>query len=153
MVLIILLDILYKYCQRWKLSVNTKKSYIMIFKKGCQLPNNLCFKYGSQTLSVVNKFSYLGIVFITGGSFREVQAPLSGQAQKGVYLFNRYLNKFQNITPNHVLELLDKLVSPILLYGTEVWGFATADKIDRVHLRFCKKQYWVLNNAHKTISL
>ena len=133
------LDILYEYCQRWKLTVNAKKSKIIVFRKGGRLPQNLEFKYGDSVIEIVNKFTYLGIVFTPGGSFSEAQATLSGQAQKAIFAMNRYLNKFVNLTPSHYLDLFDKLITPILNYGSEVWGFAKAMHIERVHLLFCKK--------------
>ena len=52
---------------------------------------------------------------------------------------NRYLNNFVHLKPSHMLGLFDKLISPILNYGSEVWGFAKADNIERVHLQFCKR--------------
>jgi hypothetical protein len=36
------------------------------------------------------------------------------------------------------LDLFDKMVKPILLYGCEVWGFSNNDIIEKVHLKFCK---------------
>ena len=36
------------------------------------------------------------------------------------------------------LDRLDKTILPILLYGSEIWGFENIDIIERVHLRFCK---------------
>ena len=39
----------------------------------------------------------------------------------------------------HSLELYDKLVSPILNDGAEVWGFCKANQIERVHMQFCKR--------------
>jgi hypothetical protein len=36
------------------------------------------------------------------------------------------------------LDLFVKMVKPILLYGCEVWGFSYNDKIEKVHLKFCK---------------
>ena len=36
------------------------------------------------------------------------------------------------------MELFDKLISPILNYGSEVWGFHDAPEIEKVHLKFCK---------------
>ena len=38
------------------------------------------------------------------------------------------------------LDLFDKLVKPILLYGSEIWGtYKTAiTEIEKVHLKFCK---------------
>ena len=38
-----------------------------------------------------------------------------------------------------ILELFDKLVSPILNFGSEVWGFYKSSSIETVHLQFCKK--------------
>ena len=37
-----------------------------------------------------------------------------------------------------LLDLFDKIVKPILLYGCEVWGFGDNSIIERVHLKFCK---------------
>ena len=37
------LTILEEYCNRWKLTVNTSKTKIMIFRKGGRMPNHLNF--------------------------------------------------------------------------------------------------------------
>ena len=34
--------------------------------------------------------------------------------------------------------MFDKLILPILTYGSEVSGFSKADKTERIHLQFCK---------------
>lgn len=133
------LDILHDYSNRWKLKVNTDKTKILIFRKGGILNRNLAFYYDNIQLEIVNKFSYLGVVFSSGGSFTECQSKLAGQAQKAIFKLNNYLYKFTNITPRHRLELFDKLVTPILNYSCEVWGFCKADKIERVHMHFCKQ--------------
>ena len=52
---------------------------------------------------------------------------------------NRYLYKFTYHSPKHTLELFDKLKTPILNYGCEVWGFIQANAAERVHLQFCKR--------------
>ena len=39
------------------------------------------------------------------------------------------------------LELFDKLVKPILLYGCEVWGFGNIEVIERVQLIYKKKHF------------
>ena len=74
-----------------------------------------------------------------GCSFSEAQNTLAGQAQKAIFKLNKYLYKFTFISPKHKLDLFDKLVTPILNYGCEVWGFAQANAIERVHMQFCKK--------------
>ena len=98
------LDILNEYCQRWKLSVNPNKSKIIIYRKGGRLPQNLEFRYGHINLEIVSKFTYLDIVFTSGGSFAEAQARLSGQAQKAIFSMKKYLIKFVNVTPSHYLH-------------------------------------------------
>ena len=76
--------------------------------------------------------------FSTGGSFSECHKTLAGQALKAIFKLNRYLYHFTNITPRHRLELFDKLVTPILNYGSEVWDFGQAKQIERIHMLFCK---------------
>ena len=50
--------------------LNTDKARIIIvFRKGGILPSNLKFNYNRTELETVSSFSYLGIVFSTGGSF------------------------------------------------------------------------------------
>ena len=37
-----------------------------------------------------------------------------------------------------MLNLFDSIVSPIMLYGCELWGYSNIDVLERLHLRFCK---------------
>ena len=141
------LDILDTYCKRWKLKVNINKTKIMVFRKGGILRRNLNFFYNGDTLEIVTKFTYLGIVFTTGGSFSDAQVTLSGQAQKAIYKLKRHLLKFENLSIEHKFELFDKLITPILNYGSEVWGFSQAKNIERVHLQFAKSLLCVKNTC------
>ena len=133
------LNILSEYCNRNRLKLNTAKTKIMVFRRGGILQRGLAFYYNDTELSIVNTFSYLGIVFSTGGSFSECHKTLAGQALNAIFKLNRYLYNFTNITPRHKLELFDKLVTPILNYGSEVWGFSQAKQIERIHMLFCKQ--------------
>ena len=59
------------------------------------------------------------------------------QAIKAMY------NLLQNCRRNNLsiecqLDMFDKAIVPILLYGSEIWGFENLDLIEKVHLRFCK---------------
>ena len=64
------LDLLYGYCQRWKLVVNTNKTKILIFRKSGRISQRLNIYYNNNIIEIVNKFSYLGIVFTAGGVFQ-----------------------------------------------------------------------------------
>jgi len=51
---------------------------------------------------------------------------------------NKYLHKFTSLSVQHRLDLFENLITPILNYGSQVWGFAQSTCIEMVHLQFCK---------------
>ena len=111
----------------------------MIFRKRGVLSRNLRFTYDNEQLEIVKRFVYLGIVFTPGGSFSDTQQTLAGQALKAVFMLNKHLYFYPNISVKHHLSLFDKLIAPILNYGCEVWGFSKDDSIEKVHTQFCKR--------------
>ena len=118
--------------------VNNEKSKIMIFRKGRRLSQSVKFYFGDILLGVVNKFSYLGIPFTSGGSFVDATNTLSGQSMKAIFKLNKLIYNFPGISVEHRLNLFDKLILPIINCGAEIWGFHTGDCIEKVHLQFCK---------------
>ena len=92
----------------------------MIFRKGGRVKRNIRFIYEGNILEIVSKFTYLGIVFTTGGSFNTTFEMLAGQALKAIFKLKSNLLTFLGITIQHKLDLLDKLSLPILNYGSEV---------------------------------
>jgi len=53
------LNILEGYCDRWKLTVNSTKTKVIIFRKGGRLLQNVRFTYKNEEIEIVNKFKYL----------------------------------------------------------------------------------------------
>ena len=43
-----------------------------------------------------------------------------------------------NLPVDITCDLFDPLVTPILLYGSEVWGFDNINIIETFHIKFCK---------------
>ena len=123
----------------------------MMFVKGGILPRNLRFFYNNQEIEIVRSFSYLGIVFTPGGSFSNAQTTLAGQAQKAVFKLNSYLYKFADLTPRHVLDLFDKLVTPIICYCSEVWVFAKLTRLNECTYNFVRLCS-VSNSRHRIVS-
>jgi len=93
------------------MSVNMNKTKVMVFRKSGRLTSLTQFYYNNEELEIVEKFSYLGIVFSTGGSFSDSQNALSGQALKAIFQMNKYLYKFTNISVRNRLDVFDKLIS------------------------------------------
>ncbi len=111
----------------------------MVFRKGGTLKRNLIFTYDGMDLEIVSEFTYLGIKFSTTGSFTAAQKTLANQGLKASYQLEKCLSKFYNIDTSLSIELFDKLIEPILSYGSEVWGFHKAIDVERLHTRYCKR--------------
>ena len=125
----------YTYCNQWKLTVNVDKTKVMVFSKG-PTPKNV-FYFHDNVIESVKEFKYLGIIFSRSGSFCKAKKHLYEQAQKAMYGVIRKIRQF-NLPLECQLDLFDKIVVPVLLYGCEIWGFESLDIIERIHLKFLK---------------
>lgn len=118
----------HEYCNEWRLTVNTDKSKIVVFSKGRQ--QNYCFYFNNSVVEVVKEYKYLGVLFSRSGSFYAAKNHVSSQAQKTMYSLIKK-SKSLALPVDLQIELFDKMVKPILLYGSEIWGFGKLDVEER----------------------
>ena len=131
------LNIFDDYCKTWHLCINVSKTKVVIFSKR-KNKSNIEFMLQGVRLEIVDDYSYLGICFKYNGYFAKAKQHLVDQAQKA--LFSIYQKIRNNSIPVHIqLKLFDSLVEPILLYGSEIWGYENLQIIEKVHLQFCKQ--------------
>ena len=88
------LDIVENYCNKWKIILNIEKTKIII---GGKLSVNDRWFYNVSQIEVTKHFTYLGMVFSSGGSFSENQKKIAGQAQKAIFSLQKMLQKFDDI--------------------------------------------------------
>lgn len=110
------------------------KSKIVIFSKGRPL-QNVIFKYADIELDIVEEFTYLGVLFSRTGSFTKAKKAQADKATRAMYGILKK-GRLHSLNIKCQLELFDKVVKPILLYGCEVWGMGNTSVIERVHLKF-----------------
>ena len=132
------IDNIYQYALRWGLKINVKKTKICIFEKRKQ-NHGTEFFIENLKLDIVDNFTYLGINFKYNGSLVDAVKALSEQALHAYYNLCYIFDKLQcNIEMK--LSLFDKMIVPILLYGSEVWGIYDYKEIDKLHSKFCKRK-------------
>ena len=119
----------------------------MVFRNGGPLRKNEKWYFDKQRLEVVNGYKYLGAFFTPKLSWTQCQKTLAAQAQKGINLLRRYDYKCNVLPVNMQFELFDKMIAPILLYGSEVWGFYITEHIEKVQNKFCRFVLSVPKNA------
>ena len=129
------LNIFHSYCKTWKLTVNVEKTNIVVFSSGRQ--KDYRFKLNGLDIEVKNEYKYLGIIFTRGGGFIRAKTHIAEQANKALFALHKKIRHL-SLPLDLQLELFDKTIKPILLYGAEIWGFGNCDTIERVHLKFIK---------------
>ena len=131
-----LLNRLNVYCKKNYIEVNIEKTKIMVFRK-CKRFNHNNLVYDGKILENVNSFVYLGVTLLYNGKWNVTQKSICGLGSKAMYSLLNMLDKW-SLTAKLKLKLFDSMVSSILNYGCEVWGFHPGDCIDKLHLKFCK---------------
>ena len=130
------LSSVHEYCKNWYLTVNTSKTKVVIFSRG-KIRKYPDFRFGEETLEVVDEYVYLGTTFKYNGSFNKAMSKQVTQARRAMFNLIQKARKL-SLPIDIQCELFDQLVTPILLYGSEVWGYMKLDQIERLHKLFLK---------------
>ncbi|XP_021350729.1 uncharacterized protein LOC110448677 [Mizuhopecten yessoensis] len=131
------LNVFQQYCKIWKLNINVNKTKVMVFRKRKSKQQHV-FVLQNEILEIVDNFTYLGITFNYNGSFVNARRRLINQAQKSIFAIYKKIRNL-SLPIDLQLKLFDSLVEPILLYGSDVWGFENLKIIEQIHLKFCKR--------------
>ena len=93
--------------------------------------------YNNSEIEIVTEIKYIGLLLSKTGSFIHAKKDLIKRASKCMFAVLKKSRLF-NLSIDSQLDLFDKILKPILLYGCEIWGFSNLDTIERLHLKFCK---------------
>ena len=133
------LNIFETYCKNFKLCVNINKTKVVIFSKGRQ-NKDLQFRFNDFDIELLNEYKYLGIFLSRSGSYLKTLNHISEQATRAMYgLFSKV--RRLSLPADMIIELYEKTIKPILLYGCEVWGLGKFDILERVQLKIFKSLF------------
>jgi hypothetical protein len=141
------INLLYSFAINFKMEVNLEKTKIIVFRKGGFLAKHESWKYGDEQIQVVNSYKYLGLFFSTKLSMSHMMTGLASKAKMRTNQIVRCLYRLGNVHTQTFFKLFDAQVVPILLYGSELWGFQHLDDIEKVQRYACKR---ILNVSMKT---
>ena len=104
-----------------KLKLNVGKTEILIFRKW-NPRQNYNFKIGENDVKNVENYKYLGLYFTRSGSIYKTKIYIAEQANKALFSLLRKIKRL--VLPFELqIDIFNKTVKPILLYGSEIWGF------------------------------
>ncbi len=141
------LDLLEQYCQTWALTVNLKKTNIMIFQKRSRSQGTQhIFTLGTNQITHTSHYNYLGLKITSTGNFNHAVNELRDKARRAFYAMKRQCPI--EIPIRIWLKIVESVIEPIALYGSEVWGPLTNPSqdltkwekhpIETLHAELCK---------------
>ena len=95
------------------------------------------FYFNEETVDVVWGYKYLGVTFNHNNKFKKAQPLQFSLANMAMFLLLRKCRQL-NLPLNIQLELFEKCVHPVLLYGCEIWAYENMHVISKLQLRFFK---------------
>ena len=114
------LSILETYCNKWQLNINIDKSKVLILNK--RFSDFDDFKINNKSIECVKSYTYLGVEINTSCTFNSAIKRLCDKATRGYYSIYKEFNFYNNTHPKVLLKLFESTITPILLYGCEIWG-------------------------------
>ena len=131
------LNAVYNYCEKWKLKINVDETIIIRFSKRRSPNMNYEFWLNNEKVEVVDTYIYLGTTFSYNGKFKDAIKKQTIQAQRALFAIKSKKDIY-NLPVDILLDLFDKMILPILLYGCEIWGFENLDCIEIFYRTFLK---------------
>ena len=133
------LDALSDYCSIWNLKINIDKTKIIRFSKRRSKKLNV-FKLNGEVIEIVDNYVYLGTTIRFNGKFHDAQKKQILQAKKALFaVISKKVNL--QLPLDIYLNLFDTIVSPVLLYGSEIWGYENIDNLEIFFRSFLKKKH------------
>jgi hypothetical protein len=115
-----MLDALRKYCQRWRMIVNVKKTEIVIFNRKNPNLTEYHFNYNNESIFIAEKFKYLGVMFHETRKYAiSIEYRLS-QAKRLIAAWIRRC-RIWLFKPDVVINQFMTCILPALEYGVALW--------------------------------
>ena len=137
------------YCDYWGLQVNNNKTKSLVFNNTGRM-STAKFTFDKSPIEGVRKYSYLGVTFSISGSFSDAKSEFY---KKGLKAYFKLRKCFEGNKPKikTLLHVFDHTVKPVLLYGSEIWGYFPGKKLslntDSFFDKLCKNL--IVENVHK----
>ena len=150
-----LMQVLEKFCMHSGLSVNVTKTKVMLVKTRDK--ENPCIVYNNEPLEVVESFKYLGLEIPHNHKWNECAMRRLEAGKRAYYAFENMCNVGEIKCWALKKYLFDALVTPVLLYGVEVWGGSisksTWKEFEKLQKRFLSNFFQVKAQTPYTLLL
>ena len=135
------------------MEVNLTKTQVIVFRNGGKTSQSERFTYKSNKVKIVTYYRYLGLIFSSRNTWSKALSNLTAHAQKALSSIRKMIWKLGQPNITVTFKIFDSKIAPILFYGAEIWGSERRNKIEKIHLQFCKFVLGVGQNEHSAAVL
>ena len=121
------------------MAVNFDKTKVMVFRKGGHRARSEKWFLDGNAIGVTSYYKYLGLVLSSRNSWSKAVATLAEQADKALVIVSNASRNVGGFPFNSHFKLFDSLILPILLYGSEIWGYQYFEDLEKVQRKWCRK--------------
>jgi hypothetical protein len=134
-----LLDIFSDFCYKYELTVNLTKTEILVFSSArAGVKANV--KYRNTPVPQNTKYKYLGVIFNSKTGMKLGGDNLLAAARRALFALEKQLREENISSPSLAFQMFDSLISPIISYGSEIWGcYDKTGQADTLQLGFIKR--------------
>lgn len=134
------LDLLAQYCQKWKLTVNVKKTQVVVFASRRNRIATDTFTYMGAALERVSEFRYLGVVLNESCRFAGTFGGILESGKRAMYACMARVTRLGPCSAALKVMLFNAYVRPVLLYCLEVMPLSPsqARKLDDIQVRYVR---------------
>jgi hypothetical protein len=120
------------------MSINTEKTQVMVFRNGGPLRRNEKWFYNGQCMKTTSHYPYLGLLVSCFMKWQKATCNLAMKGMKSVNVIKRFVITLDCHDTRLLFGLFDRMVVPIIMYGSEIWGTEYRKVIEKVQVKFCK---------------
>ena len=133
-----MLDCVTTWTEKWRISLNESKTQVVHFRTKSREKTKVQFKCCNSDIDTVEGYKYLGIWFDEFLDFHVSTSNLAASASRALGLVISKAKALGGMNFNTFTKLYDSFVSPILDYGSGVWGVNEFSSINAVFYRACR---------------
>jgi hypothetical protein len=113
------INILQKYCEKWLLTTNLKKTKILIFQKQNRKSTREKYIFFLNGMEIQNthEYTYLGVTFYSNGSFSIAKQRLVEKTTRSIFACKRYMYFLYTCATNFLISYFVLYYSAAQRYG------------------------------------
>ena len=135
------------------LEINLEKTKNMVFRNGGVVKKTEKWFYNNNMIEIVPFYKYLGVYLTSRMTWSKTHLMLSLQSQKIINYIFRLRKHFGIISTTDMFKIFDATVKPVLCYGSQLWRYQCIEKIEKIHVQFCKRLCFSSQNTCDVLAL